>query len=52
MAKAMEPFRDSRAPSWHSGPLTDIPTEPPSHRPSCDKSPGGKKHILTIIYQN
>ena len=25
MAKAMGPFRDSRAPSWLSGPRTDAP---------------------------
>ena len=35
MVKAMGPFRDSRASSWLPGPRTDVPTEPPSHRP-CD----------------
>ena len=29
MAKAMVPFRDSQAPSWLSGPRTDVPSEPP-----------------------
>ena len=33
MAKAMGPFRDSQAPSWFSGHLSDVPTEIPSHRP-------------------
>ena len=33
MVKAMGPFRDSRASSWLPGPRTDVPTEPPSHRP-------------------
>jgi hypothetical protein len=27
------PFRDSRAPSWLTGPGTDVLAEPPSHRP-------------------
>ena len=27
----MGPLRDSHAPSWLSGPRTDVPTEPPSH---------------------
>jgi hypothetical protein len=31
MAKA--PFKDSRAPSWLTGPGTDVPAEPPSHMP-------------------
>jgi hypothetical protein len=29
MAKAMEPLRDSHAPSWHAGPQIDVPAEPP-----------------------
>jgi len=33
MAKAKGAFRDSHAPSWLSGPRTDVPTEHPSHRP-------------------
>jgi len=33
MAKALGPFRDSQAPSWQSGSQTDVPAEPPSHRP-------------------
>jgi hypothetical protein len=34
MAKAMRHFRDSQAPSWLSGPRTDVPAEPPpSHMP-------------------
>jgi hypothetical protein len=33
MVKDIGPFRDSQAPSWLSGPQTDVPTEPPSHRP-------------------
>ena len=33
MAKAMGPFRDLYAPSCLSGPRTDVPAEPPSHRP-------------------
>jgi hypothetical protein len=32
MAKAIWPFRDLHAPSYVSGPRTDVPTEPPSHR--------------------
>jgi hypothetical protein len=28
MAKAMGPFIDSHAPSWLSGPRTDVPTGP------------------------
>jgi hypothetical protein len=28
-AKAKGPFRDSRAPSWLSGPRSDVPTELP-----------------------
>ena len=38
MAKAMEPFRDSHAPSWLSGSPTDVQTEPPSHRTWGDKA--------------
>jgi hypothetical protein len=33
MVKAMGPFRDSQAHSWLLGLRTDVPTEPPSHRP-------------------
>jgi len=33
VAKAMRPFRDSQARYWLSGPRTDVPAEPPSHRP-------------------
>ena len=33
MAKAMRHFRDSQAPSWLSGPRTDVPAKPPSHMP-------------------
>jgi hypothetical protein len=29
----MRHFRDSQAPSWLSGPRTDVPAEPPSHMP-------------------
>ena len=32
MFKPMGPFRDSWAPSWLSGPRTDVPTEPPTHK--------------------
>ena len=32
MAKAKGTFRDSWVPSWFSGPRTDVPAEPPSHR--------------------
>jgi len=35
MVKAMGPFRDSQTPSWLSGPLTDVPSEPPSQRALC-----------------
>ena len=38
MAKAMWPFRDSHAPSWFPGPLTDVPAEHPSDR-ACAKEP-------------
>jgi hypothetical protein len=33
MAKAIWPFRDLHAPYYVSGPRTDVPTEPSSHRP-------------------
>ena len=33
MAKAIWPFRDYHAPSWVSWLRTDVPAEPPSHRP-------------------
>ena len=33
MAKALGLFRDSQAPSWVSGPRTNVPAEPSSHRP-------------------
>ena len=33
MVKAIEPFRDSQVPSWLSESRTDVPVEPPSHRP-------------------
>jgi hypothetical protein len=33
MAKAIWPFRDLHAPSYVSGPRTDVPNEPSSHRP-------------------
>jgi hypothetical protein len=36
MAKAMGPFIDSHAPSWLSGPRTDVPTEPSSHWPCLE----------------
>ena len=29
MSMAKDRFRDSRAPSWPSGPRTDVPAEPP-----------------------
>ena len=29
----MGPFRDSCSLSWLSGPRTDVPAQPPSHRP-------------------
>ena len=29
MVKTIGPFRDSQAPSWLSGPRTDVPAEPP-----------------------
>jgi len=32
MAKDMGPFRDLQALYWLSGPRTDVPAEPPSHR--------------------
>jgi len=38
MAKAVGPFRDSRAHSWFSGPRTDVPAEPPLIRPGYDIS--------------
>ena len=37
MAKAMGPFRDSQAPSWLSGPRTDVPAKTLSNRP-CMKA--------------
>jgi hypothetical protein len=33
VAKAMSVFRDSRVPSCLSGPRTNVPAEPLSHRP-------------------
>ena len=30
---SMEPFRDSCIFSWLSGSRTDVPAQPPSHRP-------------------
>ena len=48
MVKAMGSFRDSRAPSWLSGPRIDVPTEPSSHRP-CTGRPG-REYATSLLF--
>ena len=53
MVKAMGPFRDSRAPSWLSGPRTDVyRLNPPSHRPFTGRPGREYETSLFFVYGN
>ena len=49
MTKATGPFRDSQAPSWLSGPWTNVPVEPLSHRPWVSMKSVFIIHFLPVM---